>query len=58
MQITSSTQRLGLGCWPLIGPFFHGTRPLGYANADSAESLRALDAAYAGGTRIFDAAAV
>ena len=50
--------RLGLGCWPLSGPFFHGTRALGYANADPDESLRALDAAYAEGIRIFDTAAV
>lgn len=58
MQITSHTPRLGLGCWPLSGPFYQGTRALGYANADPAESLRALDAAYANGIRIFDTAAV
>ncbi len=58
MQITSTTPRLGLGCWPLSGPFYQGNRALGYANADPAESLRALDAAYAEGVRIFDTAAV
>jgi aryl-alcohol dehydrogenase-like predicted oxidoreductase len=58
MQISKDTPRLGLGCWPLSGPFYQGTRALGYANADPAESLRALDAAYANGIRIFDTAAV
>lgn len=58
MQISINTPGLGLGCWPLSGPFFQGTRALGYANADPAESLRALDAAYASGIRIFDTAAV
>ncbi|MCF2869816.1 aldo/keto reductase [Octadecabacter sp. G9-8] len=58
MKISSDTPRLGLGCWPLSGPFYQGNRALGYANADPAESLRALDAAYANGIRIFDTAAV
>lgn len=58
MQITSDTPRLGLGCWPLSGAFYADDRPLGYANADPAESLRALDAAYANGIRLFDTAAV
>jgi len=58
MKITPNTPRLGLGCWPLSGPFYQGTRALGYANADPAESLRALDAAYANGIRLFDTAAV
>ena len=58
MQISINTPGLGLGCWPLSGPFFQGTRALGYANADPAESLRALDAAYASGIRIFDTATV
>ena len=49
---------LGLGCWPMSGPFYHGTRALGYANTDPAESLAALDAAYVEGIRIFDTAAV
>lgn len=58
MQITTDTPRLGLGCWPLSGPFYAEDRPLGYANADPAESLRALDAAYHSGIRLFDTAAV
>lgn len=58
MQITSNTPRLGLGCWPLSGAFYSGDRPLHYADTDPTESLRALDAAYASGIRIFDTAAV
>ncbi len=50
--------RIGLGCWPLSGSFYAGTSPLGYANADPAESVRALHAAYDHGIRIFDTAAV
>ena len=58
MQITSQTPRLGLGCWPLSGAFYAGKRPLHYADTTPAESLRALDAAYSSGIRIFDTAAV
>ncbi len=58
MTDITTLPRLGLGCWPLSGPFYQGDRPLGYANADPVESLRALEAAYANGIRIFDTAAV
>lgn len=58
MKLSPNTPRLGLGCWPLSGPFYQGERALGYANADPSESLRALDAAYDHGIRIFDTAAV
>lgn len=56
-QITDLA-RIGLGCWPLSGPFYAGTRPLGYANADPVESTRTIHAAYEHGIRIFDTAAV
>lgn len=58
MQISENTPKLGLGCWPLSGAFYADDRPLGYANADPAGSLAALDAAYAAGIRLFDTAAV
>ena len=58
MQITDTTPQLGLGCWPLSGAFYAEDRPLGYANADPSESIRALEAAYGAGIRLFDTAAV
>ncbi|MGJ8609842.1 MAG: aldo/keto reductase [Octadecabacter sp.] len=58
MTDLTTLPRLGLGCWPLSGPFYQGDRPLGYANADPAESIAALQAAYSNGIRIFDTAAV
>lgn len=49
---------LGMGCWPIGGPMFGGSQPLGYANADDAESIRTIHAALAAGIRLFDTAAV
>lgn len=48
---------LGMGCWPIGGPMFAGDEPLGYANADDAESIRAIHAALAAGITLFDTAA-
>ena len=48
---------LGMGCWPIGGPMFLGDQPLGYANADDAESIRTIHAALAGGITLFDTAA-
>ena len=49
---------LGMGCWPIGGPFFRGEQPLGYANVEDGQSLRAIHAALDGGIRLFDTAAV
>lgn len=49
---------LGMGCWPIGGPMFAGAAPLGYANADDDESIRAIHAALASGITLFDTAAV
>lgn len=49
---------LGMGCWPIGGPFYQGEQPLGYANAEDGEALRAIHAALDGGVRLFDTAAV
>lgn len=49
---------LGMGCWPIGGPFFRGDQPLGYANAEDGESLRAIHAALDAGVTLFDTAAV
>ncbi|MGD1877628.1 MAG: aldo/keto reductase [Kiloniellaceae bacterium] len=48
---------LWMGCWPIGGPLFAGDEPLGYANADDAESLRTIHAALAAGITLFDTAA-
>jgi aryl-alcohol dehydrogenase-like predicted oxidoreductase len=47
-----------MGCWPIGGPFFAGDQPLGYANADDAESIRTLHTALDAGVTLFDTAAV
>ncbi len=49
---------LGMGCWPIGGPFYDGDRPLGFANADDAESIRTIHTALDCGVRLFDTAAV
>lgn len=59
MQMFETTiPPLGLGCWPLGGPFFAGEKPLGYANASDEEAVRTIHAAYDAGIRLFDTAAV
>lgn len=49
---------LGMGCWPIGGPFYRGAEPLGYANSEDAESLRTIHAALDCGVQLFDTAAV
>jgi aryl-alcohol dehydrogenase-like predicted oxidoreductase len=48
---------LGMGCWPIGGPMFSGDQPLGYANADDAQSIRTIHAALDAGITLFDTAA-
>lgn len=45
---------MGLGCWPIGGPFRMDGREDGYGQADDAESLRALRWALDLGIRLFD----
>lgn len=49
---------IGMGCWPIGGPFYNGDTPLGFANVSDAESLRTIHAAIDAGIRLFDTAAV
>jgi len=49
---------LGMGCWAIGGPFYHGEESLGWGAVDDQESIRTLHAAYDHGIRIFDTAAV
>lgn len=50
--------RIGMGCWAIGGPFYSGEQSLGFANVTDATSSRTIHAAYAGGIRLFDTAAV
>lgn len=49
---------LGMGCWPIGGPFYDGKKPLGFANVEDGESIRTIHAALEGGIQLFDTAAV
>jgi aryl-alcohol dehydrogenase-like predicted oxidoreductase len=47
---------LGLGCWAIGGPFYAGTRPLGWGEVDDRESLAAIARGVELGIRFFDTA--
>ena len=53
-----NTFPLGMGCWAIGGPFFHGNEPLGWGAINDNESIDTLHAAYDHGIRLFDTAAV
>lgn len=55
--LDQDTVPLGMGCWPIGGAMFRGAEPLGYANADDAESIRTIHAALDRGITLFDTAA-
>lgn len=50
--------RIGMGCWAIGGPFWFGEIAAGYSGADDVESVRAVDAAWDHGIRVFDTSAV
>lgn len=50
--------RIGMGCWAIGGPFWFGDIAAGYSGADGAESIRAINAAWDHGGRVFDTSAV
>ncbi len=50
--------RLGMGGWPIAGPFFAGDLQLGYAAIDDRDAVALLRRAADGGIRLFDTAAV
>jgi aryl-alcohol dehydrogenase-like predicted oxidoreductase len=49
---------MGLGCWAIGGPFWAGTKPLGWGEVDDAESARAIRRALELGVTFFDTADV
>ena len=48
---------MGLGCWPMGGPWTYDNEPAGYGKADDAESIRAIHYALDAGINFFDTAA-
>jgi aryl-alcohol dehydrogenase-like predicted oxidoreductase len=54
--ITASA--IGMGCWAIGGPFYHGETPAGWGDVDDAESERAILAALDLGITLFDTADV
>ena len=51
------TTAMGMGCWAIGGVWTHRGNPAGWGETDDAESLRAIEAAYDAGIRLFDTAA-
>ena len=49
---------MGLGCWPIGGPFWWDGRPVGYGEVDDEESVRAIRRAVELGVNFFDTADV
>jgi aryl-alcohol dehydrogenase-like predicted oxidoreductase len=47
---------MGLGCWAIGGPFWDGTKPLGWGEVDDAESTRAIRWGLELGITFFDTA--
>jgi aryl-alcohol dehydrogenase-like predicted oxidoreductase len=47
---------MGLGCWAIGGPFWDGTKPLGWGEVDDAESTRAIRRGLELGVTFFDTA--
>lgn len=45
---------LGLGCWAIGGPFWRGSRPIGWGDVDDNRSLEALERALDLGVTFFD----
>jgi aryl-alcohol dehydrogenase-like predicted oxidoreductase len=45
---------LGMGCWAIGGPFWRGTKPVGWGEVDDDESVRAIRRAVELGVTFFD----
>jgi aryl-alcohol dehydrogenase-like predicted oxidoreductase len=48
---------MGLGCWPIGGPWTYDGEPTGWGKVDDAESIRAIHYALDTGINFFDTAA-
>lgn len=49
---------IGMGCWAIGGPFWHGDNPQGWGQVDDKESIRALQRALELGVNFYDTANV
>lgn len=47
---------MGIGCWAIGGPFYHGEDIVGYGQVDDAESIRAIHCALDMGVTFLDTA--
>jgi aryl-alcohol dehydrogenase-like predicted oxidoreductase len=52
------TSALGMGCWAIGGVWTFMDMPAGWGETDDDESIRAVEASYHHGIRLFDTAAV
>lgn len=57
-RLGMETSALGMGCWAIGGIWTFMDMPAGWGETDDDESIRAVDAAYHHGIRLFDTAAV
>ena len=55
--LSQQIKPLGMGCRPIGGEMFANGRPVGYAYANDAESIKTIHAALSAGLRVFDTAA-
>ena len=53
----SNITPLGMGCWPIGGTMYAGSKSLGYTGSDDTTSLATIHAALDHGTTLFDNAA-
>lgn len=56
-KLNRETSAIGMGCWAIGGEWTLGGSQVGWGKTDDAESIRALEAAYDNGIRLFDTAA-
>lgn len=55
--LNKSGIRIGMGCWAIGGPFWEGDVPLGYAGTTDKDSIKAIEASWEAGIRLFDTSA-
>lgn len=56
-KINRETSALGMGCWAIGGEWTFGGGTAGWGKTDNGESIKAIEAAYDTGIRLFDTAA-
>ncbi len=56
-KLNKETSAVGMGCWAIGGEWTLDNEQVGWGKTDDAESLKAIEAAYENGIRLFDTAA-